>query len=51
MRHWVKVCCVYDVCRRTDAGSLDYACRYTLERCCLALVLSAVCVAAKERGR
>jgi len=32
MRHWVKVCCVYDVRRRTDAGTLNYASRYILER-------------------
>jgi len=32
VRHWVKVCCVYDVCRRTDAGTLDYVRGYSLER-------------------
>jgi len=31
MRHWVKVCCVYDVYRRTDGGTLNYACGYALE--------------------
>jgi len=32
VRDWVKVCCVYDVCRRADAGTLNYASGYTAER-------------------
>ena len=37
-RRWVEVSRVYDVCRRTDARTLDYASGY------LTLVLRAVCV-------
>jgi len=45
--HWVEVSRVDDVGRWTDAWTLDYASRYTLERRRLALIHRAVCVPTK----